>query len=131
MLLCLHPMAFESSLSRTLDLGQQIPSLLEHRVHVLVERREGLIDCLGFPYRLLSVLENRGRDLFPLRHLRQRGHSLELIAECLCVLVVRESRILPRRFSRREIARQSVEFELDRWPREILHQLPCFLLVLG
>src|SRR5258706_6564997 len=111
-------------------LGQQVSPFLEHRVHVLIERRQSLILTLGPPNRLLAVLVDRGRDLLPLWNLRQRHHSLQLIAERPRVLVVRERRILPRRLPRRQIAGENVKLQLYCGPRHVLHQQPRLLLVL-
>src|SRR5438552_4400751 len=100
------------------SLSQQVPSLLQHGVDVLIERRQRLIDSLRLTNRLLPVFEDGSRNLFPLGHLRQRYHSLELVTKCLRVLVIRERRILPRGFPRRQISSELVELELHRRPRE-------------
>src|SRR5688500_2179252 len=93
-------------------LRKQIPSFFEDRVDVFVERLERLVKSGRAPYRALPMLEDRSSDLLPLWHLRQRHHPLELVAECLRVLVVGERGILPRRSARRKIARQVIKSHL-------------------
>src|ERR1700674_1436468 len=117
-----------SSLCRRLS--KQVSPLLQHRVDILVERSQGLINCLCLSYRLLPVLEDRSRDLLPLRHLWQWHHVVELCAKCPRVLVVRERGILPRAYPRRQVASELVKLQLQLWPRQILHDLPCLGLVL-
>src|SRR6266481_2946316 len=95
--------------SRLFTLGQNVSPFLEHCVHILIERPQSLIHGLGPPNRLLPTLVDGSRDLLPLRHLRQRLYSLELIAERPRVLVVRERRVLPRRLPRRQIAREHIK----------------------
>ena len=62
--------------------------------------------------RRLSAVVNRGRDLLPLRHLRQRRDALELRAERGEMRVVRQHRRLPGAAPRRKIAGQFVEAHL-------------------
>src|SRR3954467_15867162 len=93
-------------------LREEVASLLEHRIHVLIERRECLIHSLRFANRLVTVLEDRRSDLFPLRHLRKWHYVVELIPERLRVFVVRQRRVLPRRLPWRQITSELVEFEL-------------------
>src|ERR1700674_5324588 len=92
----------ESRCSFLWRLSKQVSPLLEHRVYILVERSQGLINGLCLSYRLLPVLEDSSRDLLPLRHLWQRHNVVELGAKCPRVLVVGERRILPCAYPRRE-----------------------------
>src|SRR6266478_314346 len=95
--------------SRSFTLGQKVSAFFQHGVHILIERRQRLILGLGLPNRLLSMLVDGSRDLLPLRHLRQRLYSLQLIAECIRVLVVCECRVVPRSLPRGKIAREYVK----------------------
>src|SRR4051812_13384391 len=65
------------------SLRQQITAFLEHSVDILIQRRESLVHSLRFANGLIAVLEDRRRDLLPLRHLRQWHDVVELIAEGL------------------------------------------------
>src|SRR4051812_50091220 len=123
------PRPAESSRSRR-GLTQEIPPLLQHGVHVLIERSQRLIDGLHAPYRLLTMLEDGSCDLLPLRHLRRRHHPPQLIPKRQRIPIVRQRRILPRTLPRRQITSELIEPQLNRWLRQIFHQLPRFVLVL-
>src|ERR1700730_3464121 len=90
-------------------LCQKVSPFLEHCVHVLIERRQRLINRLRLSDCLLSMLKDGSSDLLPLWNLRQWHHSLQLIAESPRVLVVRECRILPRCLPRWKITRKNVK----------------------
>src|SRR4030095_10939832 len=92
----LTPVSSRSRFPCLLRLPGHPATLLEQPVHVAIERRERAVHRHAPADRLLAVLEHLRGDLFPLRHLRERHHSLELFAERACITIVCERGVGPR-----------------------------------
>src|SRR5882672_1985616 len=100
-------------------------ALLEDRVDVAIERREGVVERRAAANRRLDVLADGACDALPLRDLRRRPDVLELDRERLRAPVAAQERIVPRVAARREVAREPIERQLLRRLGEILDEAPC------
>src|SRR5262245_10880081 len=102
--------------------------LLEHLVHVAIERRERLIDRHLTAYRSLRMAGDFVCDALPFGDLRRRSHVVELGAKRPRALVSRRSVRRPRTLPRRQIPGQAVERELLRRFAQVFEPPPRGIL---